>query len=110
MQVIEIDSALTAKAALSRPEPELTLVPKSPAGEQALRLFLDARTASLDHLGALQDAIGTARGLAEGVVKGGELYTVGLNDFAKRLRDDLFWRAKTLESLAERQRQAALGR
>lgn len=108
MNVVDIEAAVAAKSA--GPQPELTLVPASAPGERAIRLFLDARVASLEHLQALQEAMAVARDLAETVVHADGLYAVGLNDFAKRLSEDLFWRAKTLESLTERQLQAARGR
>lgn len=46
---------------------------------------------------------------AQGVVDGGDLYAASLQDFARRLAEELFWRAKTLQALTERQRAAALG-
>jgi hypothetical protein len=47
------------------------------------------------------------RELAQEVVEAGQVYGPGLEDFAGRLAEDLFWRGKTLEALAARQSGAA---
>jgi hypothetical protein len=90
-----------------RADAQIALAPALPPAERARRLMADARAASLEHLDALQAAIGTVISLSEAVVDGGGLYDAGLNDFARRIADDLLWRAKTLEALSERQRLAA---
>jgi len=92
-----------------RPQPELTLVAPRPA-ERAQRLLLEARAASLEHLAALQAAIGQAHALAEAAAEGGEVYPVGAQDFARRLTEELFWRGKSLEALIERERGVAPAR
>jgi hypothetical protein len=95
---------------LARPEPELSLVPVPAPGQRARELFAEARMISREHLGALQAAIVRAHDLAREVVDAGDLYPVGLQDFAGRLAEELFWRAKTLEALSERQNAAAHSR
>ena len=107
MRVVPIKSGATAKASSARVEPELSLVPATPAGERARQLLQEARAASLEHLQALKQSIGETRGLSDAVVRGGDLYTVGLQDLARRLAEDLLWRSNTLEALIERQREAA---
>jgi hypothetical protein len=85
----------------------MSLVPASPPALKARQLFREARSISLEHLGSLQAAIETVREMSIAVVEGGDLYAPGLNDFASRLSEDLFWRSKTLEMLSQRQRDAA---
>ena len=68
-------------------------------GGRALQLYAEAKLASFEHLKALQAAIGEAHGLAQVVVDGGDLYAAGVRDLAKRLAEDLFWRANALEAL-----------
>jgi hypothetical protein len=84
--------------------PVIGLVAPPQPGLKARQLLREARKASLDHVGELQSAIGLVRSLLEDVVEGGEVYAPGLSEFAVRLSDDLFWRSKTLEMLAQRQR------
>jgi hypothetical protein len=48
--------------------------------------------------------------LAQALVDGGDLYAVGLQDFAGRLAQELFTRGRWLKALAERQRIAARAR
>lgn len=112
MQVLPIEPSLTAKAPVSkdlglRAEVELSLVPPTSAAERARQLMLQAKTVSLEHLEALCASLVQARDLSEAVVQGGDLYTAGLHDFAKRLAEELLWREKTLEALMERQRADA---
>jgi len=83
---------------------ELALVPSPSApGERAMQLHREARRASVEHLERLRQAIETAQSLAQEVVDGGDLYAVGVHDLARRLTEDLFWRAKSLQALSERQ-------
>src|SRR5579862_9242630 len=88
-------------------EAEVRLPPAPLAGERARRLFLEARSISLEHIRALQLAISEVCELAQGMVEGGDLYVVGLQDFASRLAQELSSRGRLLEALAERQRLAA---
>jgi hypothetical protein len=106
MNVIRIDG-VSAQGETGRTEPELSLVTPESAGERARLLLAQAKSVSLEHLKALQDALAEAQALSEAVVHGGDLYTPGLHDFARRLAEDLRWRAGTLEALSERQRIAA---
>jgi hypothetical protein len=106
MNVIRMDGA-SAKSESGRTDPELNLVNAAPAGERARQLLAQARSVSLEHLKALQDTLAEAQALSEAVVQGGDLYTPGLHDFARRLAEDIRWRAGTLEALTERQRIAA---
>jgi hypothetical protein len=105
MNVVPIETRTPADAA-GRGEPALALVPQLAAGQKALQLLKEARTMSLEHLKALQAAIGAVRELSDGVVESGELYGPGLNDFARRLSEELLWRGKTLDALIERQRDS----
>jgi hypothetical protein len=86
---------------------EISLPAAPLAGEQARRLYREARFISLEHIKALQLAMAEARDLARATVDGGDLYVVGLQDYAARLAQELFWRGKSLEALTERQRVAA---
>jgi hypothetical protein len=94
--------APSAATALARPA--IGLVSPPPAGLRARQLFQEARRASLDHVGALQDALAGVRQLLGDLVEGGEVYSPGLNALAARLAEDLFWRSKTLEALASAHR------
>jgi hypothetical protein len=106
MQLARIDTA-GAAAVSARPEPELSLVPTAAAGERAHQLLQNARAAALEHLEGLRQSICETRGLAAVVVDGGDLYAVGVLELARRMSEDLDWRARTLEALIERQREAA---
>ena len=106
MNVIRMDG-VSANDEIGRTEPELSVVSPASAGDRARQLLVQARSVSLEHLQALQDALAQAQALSEAVVQGGDLYTPGLHDFTRRLAEDLRWRAGTLEALTERQRIAA---
>ena len=110
MQVLPIDTSTASKVPGARGEPELSLVAPISAAERARQLMLQAKTVSLEHLEALCQSLVQVRELSEAVVQGGDLYTAGLHDFAKRLAEELLWREKTLEALMERQRADARGR
>jgi hypothetical protein len=86
--------------AVGRVRPAIGLVAPPPAGLRARQLFQEARKASLDHVGALQDAMASVQQLLGDVVEAGEVYTPGLNAFAARLTEELFWKSKTLGMLA----------
>lgn len=101
--VAQIEPLATAERLQAVVEPELSLVPRAKPAERALRLYREAQLASVEHLDALQAAIGDARALAEAVVEGGALYGVGVHDLAKRLSEDLLWRGKSLEAFRQRQ-------
>ena len=103
-KVAHIETHRPAPAA--RAAPQLTLAPVPQPGERAQRLYAEARTISLEHLAALQAAVTATHDLAQQVVDAGDLYGPGLQDFAGRLAEELFWRAKTLEALAQRQADA----
>jgi hypothetical protein len=107
MKVIRIDQSLAA-APTGRSEPELALVPPARPGDRARQLMLEARTASVEHLMELGAAISAVRSLAETVVESGDVYGVGLRDFATRLGEDMLWRGKSLQALTERQRLGLL--
>ena len=104
MKVHHIDPA----AIVRRAEPELALVPTAPAGVRARQLMAEARSAALDNLTDLMAALETARGLADSVVAGGDLYGVGLRDLTSRLSEDLVGRGRSLQALADRERRGLL--
>ena len=106
MNVVPIDRSAASEGAVARQDTEFSLVPPPAAGERARQLLREARLLSLDHLKALQEAVDAARQLSDSVVEAGELYGPGLNDFARRLSEELLWRGKTLQALSERQRAA----
>jgi len=89
------------------PEPVravIGLVAPPQPGLKARQLFQEAKKASLEHVSALQSAIAVVQTLLEDVVEGGDVYTPGISEFAGRLSEDLFWKSKTLEALAQKQR------
>jgi hypothetical protein len=106
-QLVRAAPAFAVAASAARPA--IGLAPTPQPGLKARQLFQAARAASLDHVSALQAAIAGVEALLDDVVEGGAIYAPGLSDFAGRLREDLFWRAKTLESLAQKQRLTVEG-
>ena len=108
-KVARIETHRTAMVA-ARTEPELSLAPIAAPGERARQLFAQARSVSLEHLAALDAALAVTRELAQQVVEAGDLYEPGLQDFAGRVAEELFWRGKSLEALARRQADAVSAR
>jgi hypothetical protein len=109
-QQTEVDASLlrsgpakTASPLQKRPAVLLGVVETPPAGLRARQLFKDAQVASLEHLRTLESAIATVRELSDEIVRGGDLYAPGLRELARTLAEDLFWKAKTLELLSQRQ-------
>jgi hypothetical protein len=86
-----------------RPTVLLGVIETPPAGLRARQLLEDAREAALEHLRALELAIAAVRDLSDEVVRGSELYGPGLRELARNLSEDLFWKAKTLALLSQRQ-------
>jgi hypothetical protein len=87
----------------------IELVAPPRPGLKARQLFHEAEKASLEHVIALQSAVEAVQALLEDVVEGGGIYAPGLGEFAGRLKEDLFWKSKTLESLAQKQRLRVAG-
>jgi hypothetical protein len=105
MDVPDGIAATTTALVVAPPQwPALGLVARPQPGLKARQLYQEAKKASLEHVSALQSAIGTVETLLDDVVEGGEIYAPGLSDFAGRLKEELFWKAKTLEALAQKQR------
>ena len=109
-QHLEVDASLvlsgpakTASSLQKRPTVLLGVVETPPAGLRARQLFEEARVASIEHLRALELAIATVRDLSDEIVCGGDLYAPGLRELARNLTEDLFWKAKTLALLSQRQ-------
>jgi hypothetical protein len=104
------DDAPAPQTAQRAVKPAIGLIAPPPAGLKAQQLFQEAKKASLEHICALQVAIGVVRELLDDVVEGGEVYVPGLSAFAGRLAEDLLWKSKNLEMLAQRQRLQVEGR
>jgi hypothetical protein len=105
----QLAGTTTALVAPRPRSPVIGLVAPSPAGLRARQLLQEAKKASVDHVSELQSAIARVQAMLDDVVEGGEVYTPGLNEFAVRLREELFWRSKTLEALAQKQRPRVEG-
>lgn len=103
-------SGTEGAAAAPRKVSEFSVVETPPPGLKALRLYEEARRVSLDQLRLLADAIAETRSLAEGVLEGGDLYAPGVRDLAERLAEELLWRGKSLEALAQRQAESPVHR
>ena len=88
------------------PPTVLSLVAPPPAGARAQQLFAEARAISIEHLAETAHAMAQLRGLLESVGEASDLYVPGLQAFAARLAEDLFWRSKSFEALIEQQRAA----
>ena len=84
----------------------LSLVEPSPAGARARKLFAEARAISLEHLAETSAAMADLQSLLQTIGEAGDLYVPGVQAFAARLAEDLFWRAKSFELLIEQQRAA----
>jgi hypothetical protein len=104
MLVAQIEPRTAPERRLQR---ELTVVAPTPAAERVQSLLLEAKTAALEHLDALQAAIGQTHDLAAAVADGGDAYAVGVQAYARRLTEELFWRGKSLDALLERERASA---
>lgn len=85
----------------------IALVDPAPPAVKARRLYQEAKRVSLEHVDELVSAVDRARTLADELVAGGDLYGPGLHDLAERLREELLWKGRTLQVLAQRQREAA---
>jgi hypothetical protein len=81
------------------------VAPATPA-VKALQLYREAKRASLEHVDQLISVVENARTLAEDLVAGGDLYAPGLHDLARRMSENLLWQRRTLQVLAQRQREA----
>ena len=108
MKALRIEQPSTAAGASVRREPALALVPQTSPSERARQLMREARAAALDHLALLVRALETAQETAAAVADGGDLYGVGVRELAARLNEDLLWKGRTLQALAERERQGLL--
>jgi len=77
------------------------LAPTPSPAVRARQLFEEARAAGLEHLRTLEAALAAAQDLSGEVAEGGEVYGPGVRDFAKKLSEELFWKAKTLQKLIQ---------
>jgi hypothetical protein len=85
-----------------RPAPRpLALAPPASAGLRARQRFEEAKAAALEHMRALEESVTTVRDLSAEVAEGGEVYPPGVRDLAKKLSEELFWKAKTLQKLMQ---------
>lgn len=109
MKALQVETTASPQAA-ARPRREFALVPPAGPAERARKLMMDARTASLEHLEALQAAIVSTRELAQEVLDGGDLYSPGVHEFSRIFAEDLLWRSKNLEALVDRQRKASVSK
>jgi len=106
-QTADNDASPMAQIAdAAAPRTALSLVEPSPPGAKALQLFENARAASVDHLAQVAQALTTLRERLEAIADGGDLYVVGVSEFAERLAEELFWKAKSFERLVQLQREA----
>ena len=98
--------SLSGPAPFRRPTPAapraLELV-ETPPSVRAQQLYEEAKVAALEHLTRLEAAMEDLRELADAVIDGGELYSPGVHDFARQLSEELLWKTKTFQALAQRQ-------
>lgn len=83
--------------------PTLELVGPPPPAVKARQLFEEARTVSLDHLRDVDETMVSLGEQLNAIVEAGDLYAVGLREFAQKLAEDLTWKTKTLRMLSQRQ-------
>ena len=77
--------------------------PKSETVAQRVqRLQAEAKQLAKDHVKALATAMVELEQLAAEIAEGGDAYSPGIRDVARRLADDLDSRVQTLEAIAAR--------
>jgi hypothetical protein len=78
-------------------------VPKSETVAQRVqRLQAEAKQLAKDHVRALSTAMVELEQLAAEIAEGGDAYSPGVRDVARRLADELDSRVQTLEAIAAR--------
>ena len=70
--------------------------------QRVAALHAEARATALDHVAQFQQALETATVLAREIEAGGETYSVGAREIARRLAPDLAGARLNLESLGQR--------
>ncbi len=70
--------------------------------QKVRRLQAEARQLAKDHVKAFTDAMTDLENLAAEIADGGEAYSPGIRDIARRLAEDLDSRAQTVEAIAAR--------
>lgn len=83
--------------------PAFELVGPPPPAVKARQLFEEARAVSLGHLQDVDEAMSNLSDQLTAIVEAGDLYAVGLRQFAQKLAEDLSWKTKTLRMLSQRQ-------
>lgn len=79
------------------------VAPKADTVAQRIqRLQAEARQLAKDHVKALSAAMISLEELAAEIADGGDAYSPGVRDLARRLAEDLDSRAQTLEAIAAR--------
>jgi hypothetical protein len=79
------------------------VAPKSETVAQRVqRLQAEAKQLAKDHVKALASAMIELEQLAAEIAEGGDAYSPGIRDVARRLADDLDSRVQTLEAIAAR--------
>jgi len=70
--------------------------------QKVRRLQAEARQLAKDHVKAFTDAMTDLEHLAAEIADGGEAYSPGIRDIARRLAEDLDSRAQTVEAISAR--------
>ena len=70
--------------------------------QKVRRLQAEARQLAKDHVKAFTDAMTDLESLAAEIADGGEAYSPGIRDIARRLAEDLDSRVQTVEAIAAR--------
>ena len=79
------------------------VLPKSETVAQRVqRLQAEAKQLAKDHVKALTSAMIDLEQLAAEIAEGGDAYSPGVRDIARRLADELDSRVQTLEAIAAR--------
>ena len=77
--------------------------PKSETvAERVRRLQAEAKQLAKDHIKALSAAMQDVEHMAAEIAEGGDAYSPGVRDVARRLADDLDSRVQTLEAIVAR--------
>ena len=66
---------------------------------RAKRLMTEARTAALEHVASLENAMEAVASLAADVSDGGDAYPVGARELARQLSEETYSRIQTLNAI-----------
>ena len=66
---------------------------------RAKRLMAEARSAAIEHVSALEQAMEAVASLSQDVSEGGDAYPVGVRELARQLSEETYSRLQTLNAI-----------